>query len=776
MSHLVRLGATDWSVWTAGLLRSAGFPADGLTEFAALEAARSADAMLAGEIDSAAFTAAFEAALAANAGTADAVAADPLLLEALTWQNPAALPLLDGLSTAPEGARRNVRRRDREKTLLRYWQRYCGKCETIGFFGPLRWIRCAGADFGIDIDTGPGLTRTRRVFFEAWAMRAFADAFAGDVDVRQWWAPSLRAQLSLRGRLVHKPLRAPVELSPAESAAVAYCDGRSAADVAAALIADPGIGVRATRDAYLLLDRLVEREVLRWDAAVPTSPEAEQVVAERVAAIADTATREPVAGAYTRLLAARDRVAESAGDPGALRAALSDLDAEFTACTGRAPRRRDGQMYAGRTLLYADAERDVDVAIGARVLDRLAEPLVILLRAARWLSAELATACSTVLTELYREQRADEVPLADLWYLAQGLIWPEAGSAAESDDSVGAEFTRRCAKLFGLDEHAATTGEIRLDSAELAERTATLFHATGPGWPSARVHSADIQICAANVAQVETGRCLFVLGELHPASSPADSALFSRWHPDPTALRAGFDHDIGAARLRVLYPESYPRQTGRTQHGLDGPLDRDLGIDDTPGANPDRLVPATAAMVRADGGELSVTTPDGQRWPLLEAFASLLSARLLDTFKLLGTAARTPRIRIDDLVVARETWRTTVADTGLTEVTAERERYLAARRWRLDSGLPERVFVKVGTEVKPCYVDFTSPLSVQMLATMLRSARLEHGDAVSVTLSEMLPAPEQCWLPDAAGNRYASEFRLQFTDPLEYTPAAGASK
>jgi hypothetical protein len=32
----------------------------------------------------------------------------------------------------------------------------------------------------------------------------------------------------------------------------------------------------------------------------------------------------------------------------------------------------------------------------------------------------------------------------------------------------------------------------------------------------------------------------------------------------------------------------------------------------------------------------------------------------------------------------------------------------------------------------------------------------------------MLPTPEDCWLPDAAGNRYTSELRLVCVDRTRY--------
>jgi len=47
-AHTVPLGDTGWTVWRWGLLRAAGFPADGMERFAAPGAAAAADARLDG--------------------------------------------------------------------------------------------------------------------------------------------------------------------------------------------------------------------------------------------------------------------------------------------------------------------------------------------------------------------------------------------------------------------------------------------------------------------------------------------------------------------------------------------------------------------------------------------------------------------------------------------------------------------------------------------------------------------------------------------------------
>jgi Lantibiotic dehydratase, N terminus len=143
--HLVPL-AGQWALWRDLAVRTAGFPVSGLDIF--------------GSPDE-------QAALRA-------VARDPLFQTAVTWQNRAALhnavaKIANG-AAAPGSARRR-----REEVVASYWQRYCAKNDTIGFFGPLAWGRVA--DDGPTVQASCGrLVSESTVCFEAWAIQALAEA------------------------------------------------------------------------------------------------------------------------------------------------------------------------------------------------------------------------------------------------------------------------------------------------------------------------------------------------------------------------------------------------------------------------------------------------------------------------------------------------------------------------------------------------------------------------------------------------------------------------
>lgn len=769
--HRVPLGDTGWSVWRDAILRGTGFPADGLTRFAAPQVAAAADDLLDGDAPPDRFDKEFTEAVRAAAHRCSELAADPLLREAVTWQNRGALVALDGLARSGGDAARNVRRRDRERALLKYWQRYAGKNETVGFFGPSCWVTVDPRQPEVArVDHGAALTRRRWVWFESWALSAYADRIGTDPAVRRWWPPRLCVQLSVRDREVWRPGRPPVPLSPVEAALLAAVDGHRPAYE---LVADPAVGLRRPEDGYALLDRLVARELLTWDAALPVSPDAEAVLSARIAAIGDEPARLAAQAGWDRLRAARDAVAAAAGDPDRLRVALDELDDTFTALTGAAPRRREGQMYAGRTICYEDTSRDLDAVFGAPLLADLAAPLDVLLRAARWLVQALAQAYDAVFRSLYEELRAEAgdgpVALSDLWFLVQGLFW---GEGERPVDAVATEFADRWAGLFGLDTRPADAGPVRLRVADLADRVDATFPATRPTWSNALLHSPDLQICATDVDALRRGEYTVVLGELHAGWSSFDCSVFTPAHPDVERLRAALAEDLGARRVRLLFPTDWPRRTSRTAEALTGPTDRHLAFLPAPGGDPARLLPTVDLTVTDERGDLVATATDGQRWPLVEVFAELLSAHAVDGFKLVAAAPRTPRIVLDNLVVARETWRTTVGECGFADARGERDRYLAVRAWRRQLGLPEQVYVKLGTETKPCFVDLSSPAFANMLCAMVRAARVDGGDAVSLVVSEMLPTPDQAWVPDAAGRRYFSELRLQIVD----APAGEATR
>jgi len=416
--HLIPLGG-DWALRRDFAVRSAGFPVAGLDAFVADdERARLHD-----------------------------IAVDPVFREAVTWQNrDVVVSALDGLLEAG-GAPSKERRR--EEIVARYWQRYCSKNDTIGFFGPLAW--------GEIRDDGPalaqrsrGLVRERTVHMETWCLERFLQEFTDDP----------------------------------------------------------------------------------W---LPLGPWPEEDARIRIESIADAAAREGAATGLARLEAERKRIAAASRDE--LGEALDEFDRVFEYLVGDPPARTPELAGGGRTPVYMDAMRDLDVDVGPGLVAELAVSLTPLLESSRWLcgrSFELG--CGLMMEAIGSGGRRPLAPLFGKVFSALREI-PRL-LASERD-----ELQRRWAGL--LDDPDRTT---------IGEQARARFSDFGPAWPISVFHSADLQIAAPDVDAVERGDYLVVIGDYHPGTSPLGQGLFSYRHPDRQRFLETWGSDVGTPTIYPLPP------------------------------------------------------------------------------------------------------------------------------------------------------------------------------------------------------------------------------
>ena len=196
--------------------------------------------------------------------------------------------------------------------------------------------------------------------------------------------------MSYDGQAVRRPCRAPLAIQDAAVRQIlARVDGRaSVRDVAG----DEGLAQ---------LMQLQAAGVVRIGFTVPVGERPEESLRGQAAAIPDAALRDELCAALDRLEEHRRKIAAAMLSPMELDAALSDLDQEFSRLTGREASRDKSDADAGRTLVYPDCRRDLDVEVSGQLIEALREPLCLLLRAARWLTAQVAEAVEEALAAEY---------------------------------------------------------------------------------------------------------------------------------------------------------------------------------------------------------------------------------------------------------------------------------------------------------------------------------------------------------------------------------------
>ena len=566
------------------------------------------------------------------------VATDPAFGEAVIWQNRSAYRTAVA-KIAGRGAESGSKRRQRDGVVAGYWQRYCSKNDTVGFFGPLAWgtIRDAGPAVAV---RSRGLIASRVVHFESWCVEALARA----IDTPAVVPLNRRPEVELRAQLE------------------ALDDER---------------GLRA-------LDRLEE-------------------------------SRAAVA---------------SAKGCGELLAALDSFDECLERLTGAPPVRDEEAAEGGRTPLYLDCMRDLDVDLGPAVVKELAGSLPVLFEASRWWCGRILAHAQRILSEALGDG-----PLEPQFERAFDALWELPRRLAGERE----ELQARCQTLLGPDRDAT-----------IAAQAQTVFADHCPAWPLSVFQSADVQIAAADLAAIEAGDFLAVVGDFHPGN-PLTQSLFSTRFPDPNRFRDLWHADVGQPVLALILRRNPSiRVTSRNIADAYNPDDIHLvGSGIAPIHAGHNSLPIADLAVRGQ----EVVHPDGSFCvPLTDLFFLPMFITAMKTFAPFAQVG--PRITVGRTVLRRASWRAHAAERPADAS--------GIQAWARELGLPRRVFCLAAGEAKPVYVDLESPALTRNLHRMLGRATAADPNA-TVRFSEMLPGPDQCWL-EHQGAHYTSELRLVAVD------------
>jgi hypothetical protein len=680
-----------------------------------------------------------------------AVAEDPTFREAIAWQNPAALTTgIDALLRNGNRATMNREYRKKQELVWRYAQRYCAKNDTIGFFGPVGWGSLGEGE--LELDPGEALVSVRDTRFEPWVIHELAAMLARQPELRPHLVPRRSSSLRLEGCLLHFPVDRTTELPEAFARLVDACDGiKSAGAIARTLLEDRSLELESEADVFELLDQLVAKKLVTWTLEVPAHtlyPERElRAWLER---IEDEALRRACLAPLDAIMEKRHGVARAVGSAERLRDAVAALGASFSEITGAAANRRPGELYAGRTVVYEDCLRDLRCELSLEIRNRLAAPLELLLTSARWYCHRIGAAYLERCNDVYATLSESSPDVDFIRFVTTAL--PDVGRGLpEFVAAIQRELQRRWATILGLE------GEQRVverTSAELGDAVAKEFAAPGAAWPLARFHAPDILVAAQHAEAVRRGDFQIVIGEIHVAATTLLAPIALSVRGDVSDLWAARAVDLPRQIREVHLP------TVDTRGLFWSPLSSDLELEiGTVGSAlpPEQVLRPGELFVRRDEKTRALevwSRRDGRRFPLFAVIDGSLSAMATGSFHFLPQGRHVPRVLVDGVVFGRESWA--FASSDLT-FDAE-QRFLGGRRWARRHGIPRFVFYRVPTEKKPLYLDLESPIAVENFLRMVKSAG-------SVKVSEMLPTPEQCWLPDAQGRRYASEFRFVAVDP-----------
>jgi hypothetical protein len=684
-----------------------------------------------------------------------AAAERPDLREALAWQNRAALhTAIAPLLSRPPGKTPGTNDRRHDQLVASYLQRYCAKNDTIGFFGPVGWARFDEGE--TTVTPGPSLLARRDVYFEQWPIDELAKAIAVDPRAARWLPPRRYPFVTIEDSVARSAVSGRQDLGAAKAWLLGASNGVATAGELAEIAAREG---RFPNEAAVFeaLADLEKKRLLAWTLEVPLSWEPERALRRRVEAFGDAELRAASLARLDELEAARAGVRAAAGDASTLEPALEALDVTFSRLTGAAPTRNAGSMYAARQIVFEDCQRDVRATIGSDVQRAMGPALSLVLTSARWFTHEIGRAYRDELRSIYGAlaRGRPRVPFAELWFRAQRVLF---GGTSRPVEAIEKALADRWSTILGV-----TSGERRVQrsSEALAPAVVEVFAAPKPGWPQARNHSPDLMIAARSVDAIRRGELLVVMGELHVATNTLDSAAFVAQHPEPDALRSSFMRDLPEPLVMALLSKEYLKVTVRTSGAFTPPNHAYFapGFDPAPDG-PSQVLALADLFVEEVDGELVVGGAGELSLEIGAFLGDQLSHVAVNAFRMMRPADHAPRVTIDRLVVARESWVIQPDAMTFAFEKTPQARFLGARRWARELDLPRFVFAKSPVEVKPIYVDLESSIFVDIFAKTIRRNRDHASGASPIKITEMLPGLDETWLEDATGARYTSELRI----------------
>jgi hypothetical protein len=718
----------------------------------------------------------YDAAGRATSAVLREIAQSPRFQEAIIWQNHHAFHtgIRPFLRARPFS--RNSKARQREQLIIKYLQRYSVKNESIGFFGPMSWVRLCRTGPTVARPITPETLASRSTYFEVWAIDVIADALSRDKSLKPWMAPRRLPHIGLWGNILILPEGQHVHLSPEYARLLATCTGeRPAMVIARELLADPGLNFSTTQEALALLEYFEDRGLIAWRFEIPVALYPLRMLRELLEKIEPMSLRRRAIVGLIEFERARLAVEDSAGNATPLIASLDKLDDTFRLLTGHAPERLPGETYAARGLVYEDCQRDVDVLIGPDLIARLDEPLSLLLTSARWFTHKVATRYRSEFEQIYSRlvgaSGETSVPLLRFLSEAQHLFTTAPGTRS-SPQIIEAEreLTARWSSIIGL---PSLKHEVQLRASSIRPAVEELFSCSGPGWGLARRHSPDVLIAAKSARDFAEGRYRLVLGEFHIASATYMSSCFVSQHPNAQRLLLLQERDLPDPVV-IIGPGSSLRRQRTSMAALPARtfyVEVDSELSAPPGKQ--SLIAGNLLVDKFDHG-LCVRDRDGEhRFEILDFFGYHLSMQTLASLRVWPQHTHTPRLTIDNLVVERERWSFPPAELEFAKAVGEHARYLEARQWATHHEIPRFFFVRPpkSVEQKPIYCDLHSPIYMELLVKLVRRTLEVAGDGARICITEMLPDISHCWVEDDAGSRYTSELRMTLLDPLP--PAFG---
>ena len=626
--------------------------------------------------------------------------------------------------------------RARELTWTSYVQRITTKNETISSFGPSTWGEFDPEEpAAASIELSEQMVAEREVYVERWVCEALAELISSDTEAQELLPVRLADDVAVKGEeAVFLATDKVVPLSAQER------------DILLAYELAPPI-----EEHRAVIESLIERKVLVRNLQIPIAPYPFEALRRIVASWPERPAKERWNKRLSEIENARAAV-EKTTDLEGRTAALEAL-MQAVKDSGLDGQRDTQALYASRLPVNEDCRLGVNkLVLGQPMIEQMLDDLAPWYDLWRDIAGLFTTRLHESLQQIWQSFGGQPVPLPVFL-------------RACSRKGVPIQSTGGTGLVPGLEEEIQRAwrnqlGDRWTQSVVQLTKEDTAFLRSNFSFRRMKSFdnmAPDVQIVAPDTKSLADGNWSLLVAETHPDFTKWQHALFV-WCPDAEEYARDYAHQ-GGHEPAVMF-SNYPPFFGSAHTTLCiFPYTNDWSFVGAPGPEGTQSIRSAETLVEVTADDVLLLHQGRVLGSMLNTWNTSLNTHRVE---LRGGRDHSPRLQLGRAIVQRESW-TLQPDDELRQAAEKGgdTAFAAFRKFRKQYALPEAFFVRgclphrlnFHKDVKPMFMDFRNPLLVEVLSKITTRFR-------RLSVTEMLPRMEDCWLQAPGGGHHSCEFRV----------------
>ncbi|WP_308721756.1 lantibiotic dehydratase [Paenibacillus polysaccharolyticus] len=658
----------------------------------------------------------------------------PDIQEAIAHSNPEVWNSLNSYLQKETSSMKPSRRRYEERTYISYLQRFLFKNDTTSFFGPLNYGSFKEQNQNIGLTRTGHIPSQRRTFLAYWAVESLAHQINREETWSRFFPLSLHDSFYLdETGIVHAQSGKKIGTRTEIIKILQQCDGLKSAND---LLGNHSAAV--LKQMELLIKKGI---VIRGFRLTPSTHHLLEDLIEFVEKLPESSRKESWLLHLSQFK--KWQWEYSNGNAESKVKIIQQAGELFKNLTGMEPYQSSGKNYADRSLYCEECAGDVtQFILSEKIKEDLEQRISPLLDWGWTLANQKKKLAQSQARQLFKQLSNDsgsqQVPfLVFLLALQQQRFQLEVEGASPSE----------LLKKWVDEEELQHSRVVELKE-EWVENVIDL--------PEAEqylcVTSPDVMIQAKSIDEINKGNFQWIIGEVHWGTQGMSNLLY--YHPN----RDPWIKEVKQAIESLPNGKHIVNVVLKQRAGKNFFLEifnRSITLMGYSAKNKDDVLSFSQLYVVEENGELLIRGIHHERIiPHMgepDDLVSLVFSEpnvVVPKFKLPG---HTPRILFRDIVLQRETWTMSTEEWHSILTADENKRFIEAWLLKEKYQLPDEVFVRLESELKPFYIHFKNYYLVDLLLKHLVPEQ-------NVTFSELLPNRDSTWFENEKGS-YCCELR-----------------